>query len=135
VVRCALVGDGGTIGDSTCFGHHHAHHQENRTKPTNRLRCTSLAVLQQTRGEDVVRCALVGDGETIGDSTCFGHHYAHHQENKTKPTNRLRCTALAVLQQTRGEEVVQCALVGDVFTICYHMMSPRALILDKYLRP
>jgi hypothetical protein len=22
----------------------------------------------------------------IGDSTRFGHHYAHHQENKTKPT-------------------------------------------------
>jgi hypothetical protein len=29
---------------------------------------------------------------------------------------RLWCTALAVLQQTRGEEVVQCALVGIGFT-------------------
>jgi hypothetical protein len=47
--------------------------------------------------------------------SCFGHHYAHHQENKTKPTNRLRCTALAVLQQTRGDEVARCALVGDGF--------------------
>jgi hypothetical protein len=29
---------------------------------------------------------------------------------------RLWCTALAVLQQTRGEEVVRCALVGIGFT-------------------
>jgi hypothetical protein len=29
---------------------------------------------------------------------------------------RLRCTALAVLQWTRGEEVVRCALVGIGFT-------------------
>jgi hypothetical protein len=28
----------------------------------------------------------------------------------------LWCTALAVLQQTRGEEVVRCALVGIGFT-------------------
>jgi hypothetical protein len=29
---------------------------------------------------------------------------------------RLWCTALAVLQKTRGEEVVRCALVGIGFT-------------------
>jgi hypothetical protein len=29
-----------------------------------RLWCTALAVLQQTRGEEAVRCALVGIGET-----------------------------------------------------------------------
>jgi hypothetical protein len=47
--------------------------------------------------------------------TCWGWFHAHHQENKTKQTNRLRCTALAVLQQTRGDEVVRRALVGDGF--------------------
>jgi hypothetical protein len=31
-----------------------------------RLWCIAMAVLQQTRGEEVVRCALVGIGETIG---------------------------------------------------------------------
>jgi hypothetical protein len=39
-----------------------------------RLWCTALAVLQQTRGEEVVRCALVAIG------------FNHHQENSTKPT-------------------------------------------------
>jgi hypothetical protein len=38
------------------------------------------------------------------------------------------CTALAVLQQTRGEEVVRCAFVGIGFTIssprvCYSAAS------------
>jgi hypothetical protein len=43
------------IGVSTRFGHHHAHHQENSTKP-------STPMVLQTRGEEVVRCALVGNG-------------------------------------------------------------------------
>jgi hypothetical protein len=35
-----------------------------RTVQSRRLWCTALVVLQQTRGEEVVRCALVGIGET-----------------------------------------------------------------------
>jgi hypothetical protein len=36
----------------------------------------------------------------VVNSTCFGHHYAHHQEYKTKPTNRMQCSSLAVLCET-----------------------------------
>jgi hypothetical protein len=47
----------------------------------------------------------------------------YYKENKTKPTNRLRCTALAVLQQTRGDEVARCALVVDGFTTGWLVIS------------
>jgi hypothetical protein len=35
---------------------------------------------------------------------------------KVQSRQRLLCTARAVLQQTREDEVVRCALVGIVFT-------------------
>jgi hypothetical protein len=35
---------------------------------------------------------------------------------------RLWCTALAVLQQTRGEKVVRCALVGNGFTTTIYII-------------
>jgi hypothetical protein len=36
-----------------------------------RLLCTALAVLQQTRGEEVVWCAFVGIGETNPNKCTF----------------------------------------------------------------
>jgi hypothetical protein len=36
---------------------------------------------------------------------------------------RLWCTTLVVLQQTRGEEVVLCALVGIGFTTFLHLIG------------
>jgi hypothetical protein len=38
-----------------------------------RILCTALAVLQKTRGEEVVRCALVGIGET-NPNKCTPNH-------------------------------------------------------------
>jgi hypothetical protein len=50
------------IGVSTCFGHHHAHHQENCTKST-----ASMVYSTDCVAEDSWRrggwCALVGNGE------------------------------------------------------------------------
>jgi hypothetical protein len=40
---------------------------------------------------------------------------------KVKNRQRLWCTALVVLQKTRGVEVVRCALVGNGFTILLMM--------------
>jgi hypothetical protein len=41
-----------------------------------------------------------------------------------KNRQRLWCTALVVLQKTRGEEVVRCALVGNGFTEWLVIYSP-----------
>ena len=40
-------------------------------------------------------------------STCFGHHYAHHQENKTM-YYRIWCSALVVLAMVVWSCVVSC---------------------------
>jgi hypothetical protein len=42
-------------------------------------------------------------------STCFRHHYAHQQEYRSEPTDRLWCTTLVVLCYTCTG---LCALVG-----------------------
>jgi hypothetical protein len=63
-----------------------------------RLWCTALAVLQQTRGEEVVRCALVGIG------------FNHHQENSTKPTTPMVYSTgrSAADSRRRGGSVCTC---------------------------
>ena len=58
---------------STCFGHHYAHHQENKSVHC-RIWCSALVVM------------------AVG----FGHHYAHHQENKCVHC-RIWCSALVVM--------------------------------------
>jgi hypothetical protein len=44
-----------------------------------------------------IRCRKFEVFIGVVNSIYFGHHYAHHQEYRTKPTNRIRCSALAVL--------------------------------------
>ena len=69
---------------STCFGHHYDHLQENKTYVTARgvLRWFCWMWLVAVVGRCVVGCEhCAGYCSTL--STCFGHHYAHLQENKT----------------------------------------------------
>jgi len=48
-------------------------------------------------------------------STCFGHHYAHHQENKTVSYS-IQCSALVVLAVVLWSCVVSCVHCVKVHT-------------------
>ena len=70
------------ISCSTCFGHHYAHHQV--------LKSTIRWLLPVVFGAVVLKllvwCGAEGYVSGLQDaacSTCFGHHYAHHQELKS----------------------------------------------------
>ena len=74
-IRCLLL-----TSVPTCFGHHHAHLQENKGPVTAfgvLFWCCWMWLVA------VVGRCLVGCEHYEGFcSTCFGHHYAHLQENK-----------------------------------------------------
>jgi hypothetical protein len=53
--------------------------------------------LPQKVKKEPTRCRKVEVLIGVNNSTCFGHHYAHHQEHNTKQTDRIRCSTLAVL--------------------------------------
>ena len=80
------------IACSACFGHHYAHHQELKSIIQWLLSVVFRAVIFKL----LVWCGAEGyvsglqDAATevfiadlIACSTCFGHHYAHHQELKS----------------------------------------------------
>jgi large-conductance mechanosensitive channel len=90
------------IGVSTCFGHHHAHHQENSTKmiyllvsqhvsgiimPIIRRTVQRWCIYWRLNMFRASSCPSSGEEYKhdvfFGVSTCFGHHHAHHQENST----------------------------------------------------
>ena len=50
-------------------------------------------------------------------STCFGHHYAHHQENKAV-YYRIWCSAVVVLAVVVWSWVASCVKVTVTFTQC-----------------
>ena len=105
-IRCLLL-----TSVSTCFGHHYAHLQENKDLVTAfgvlLWFCWMwlVAVLGCCNQQDAtIRCLLL-----TSVSTCFGHHYAHLQENKDP------VTAFGVLFWfcwTWLVAVVGCCLVG-----------------------
>ena len=91
---------------STCFGHHYAHHQELKSIIQWLLPMVFRAVVfkllvwcgaegyvsglqdaclfETCRGYVEIKCQLDATEVFIADliacSTCFGHHYGHHQE-------------------------------------------------------
>ena len=84
-IRCLLL-----TSVSTCFGHHYAHLQVEQ-RPCYCIWCVVLVLLDVVgSGCGALRCrmrellasynAAPTSSRTV--STCFGHHYAHLQENK-----------------------------------------------------
>ena len=80
------------IASSTCFGHHYAHHQELKSIIQWLLPVVFRAVINVVnpnvpREYVEIKCqldaTLVFIADLIASSTCFGHHYAHHQELKS----------------------------------------------------
>ena len=95
-IKCQLdvteVSIADLIARSTCFGHHYAHHQELKIIIQWLLPVVFRAVVFKL----LVWCGAVGYvsglqdtatevfiADLIACSTCFGHHYAHHQELKS----------------------------------------------------
>jgi hypothetical protein len=93
---------------------------------------TGCVVLDmQRRGRFVCTCWLDADKLRFIDvisSTCFGHHYAPHQEYRIEPTDRLWCTTLVVLYSTCRKEAGSFALVG-----CEEMTQPVLYIISGLL--
>ena len=75
---------------STCFGHYYAHHQEPVKLPLQLCVQTLLNIFR------ALLCPSSGSRQTVVAalsyrhcSTCFGHHYAHHQEPVKLPLQPL----------------------------------------------
>ena len=74
------------IARSTCFGNHYAHHQELKSIIQWLLSVIFHAVVFKLLvwcGAEGYVSGLQDAADLIACSTCFGHHYAHHQERKS----------------------------------------------------
>jgi len=91
-IKCELFATEVFIADliacSTCFGHHHAHHQELKSIIQWLLpvvfRAVVFKLLFWCGAEGYVLrfagcCLEVFIADLTACSTCFGHHHAHHQ--------------------------------------------------------
>ena len=73
----------------------------------------------------------------ISVSPCFGHHYAHHQENKTV-SYCMRCSAwmcrlwLVVVLWSCVVSCVQCVKVTVTVTVLLSTMLPRLYLGYNY---
>ena len=89
-IKCQLDATEVFIADliacSTCFGHHYAHHQELKSIIQWLLHVAFRAVVFKLLvwcGAEVNVSGLQYAADLLACSTCFGHHYAHHQELKS----------------------------------------------------